>query len=441
MMKKVLIIVYYWPPAGGGGVQRWVKFVKYLRDFGWEPIVYAPENPDYPLLDPSLAKEVPPDVEVVRHPIWEPYRIYQYLMGKKGQQTHAGFISQGGKPSLKSRIIHFIRGNFFIPDARTFWVKPSVRFLSQYLKEHPVDALITTGPPHSMHLIGLGLRRKTGIPWLADFRDPWVNMDNLDEFQFTRWVFNQHQRLERQVLSEADRVATVAPFMATEYEKIRHKQVDVLTNGFDEEDIVVDKELAHPRFVIGHYGTFGKDRNPHVLWKALQGLVEELPSMKTVLTIEVVGPTDGAVFADIEAHGLKEWVSYTDYLPHAEAIERMKAASVLLLLLNQNTNMESRLTGKIYEYMAVQKPILGLGTTTSDPSKVLTQTGTGEMIDYQDEAGIKRYLLQAFQRFRRGEHWVKPEGIQVYTRRAITRQLAGVLDAMCKEKDSAQEAV
>ena len=429
-MKKVLIIAYYWPPAGGGGVQRWVKFVKYLREFGWEPIVYAPENPDYPLLDPSLAIDLPEKLEVIKHPIWEPYQIYRTVMGKTSGKTHAGFISSTGKKSLKSRAVNFVRGNAFIPDARVYWVKPSIKFLTDYLKEKPVDAIITTGPPHSMHLIGLGVHEKTGVKWLADFRDPWVNMDNLEEYEFTSWAFKKHQRLEQKVVSTASRVAVVAPFMAQEYEKLRNSKVDVLTNGFDTTDFEINKDIEHPKFVIGHYGTFGKDRNPHLLWRALRDLLGELPMLQDHLSIEIIGPTDAFVFKELEEFELQSYVNFIDYLPHAEAIEKMKAASLLLLLLNQNGNMESRLTGKIFEYMAVQKPILGLGSATSDPSKVLKETGTGIMIDYGDYEATKNHILKSYQKFRKGAHWVNPEGINIYSRRSITEKLAGVLNEM-----------
>ncbi|MBE9481851.1 MAG: glycosyl transferase family 1, partial [Bacteroidetes bacterium] len=175
-MKKVLIITYYWPPSGGAGVQRWLKFVKYLREFGWEPIVYTPENPEAPDIDNSLEKDIPDNLTVIKRKIWEPYTAYKKFIGQeKEQKINAGFLSENKKPKLSENISVWIRGNFFIPDARKFWIKPSVKFLTNYLKNNPVDAMISSGPPHSMHMIALGLKQRLGIPWLADFRDPWTN--------------------------------------------------------------------------------------------------------------------------------------------------------------------------------------------------------------------------------------------------------------------------
>ena len=158
-MKKVLIITYYWIPSGGAGVQRWIKFTKYLRDFGYEPIIYTPENPEFPSTDSSFDKDIPKDIQIIKTPIWEPYNVYRNLTGKKNQAINAGFISENKKQGWKDKLSIWIRGNFLIPDPRRFWINPSVRFLTTYLQENPVDAIITTGPPHSMHLIGMGLKK------------------------------------------------------------------------------------------------------------------------------------------------------------------------------------------------------------------------------------------------------------------------------------------
>src|SRR5687768_13552946 len=188
MSKKVLIITYYWPPSGGSGVQRWLKFVKYLRDYGWEPIVYTPSNPESPVNDDSLAKDIPSGITILKTEIREPYGLYKKFIGrKKDEKISAAFLTEKKKPKLAERIAVWIRGNFFIPDARKWWIGPSVSFLSDYLSKNKEDAIVSTGPPHSMHLIALGLKNlpapkeslrtgkagKLNIKWLADFRDPW----------------------------------------------------------------------------------------------------------------------------------------------------------------------------------------------------------------------------------------------------------------------------
>ncbi|HPD95904.1 MAG TPA: glycosyl transferase family 1, partial [Tenuifilaceae bacterium] len=172
--KRVLIITYYWPPSGGAPVQRWLKFAKYLERFGWQPVIYTPENPESFYDDESLMRDVPKDIEIVKSHIWEPYDIYRMLTGKKGEKIAVGFTSADKKKGVSHNLLMWLRGNLLIPDPRIFWVNPSVRFLKKYLKENPVDVVVTTGPPHSLHLIGLKLKRKLKVKWLADFRDPWT---------------------------------------------------------------------------------------------------------------------------------------------------------------------------------------------------------------------------------------------------------------------------
>ena len=176
MKKQVLIITYYWPPAGGPGVQRWLKFVKYLPDFGIEPIVYCPVNPSYPIVDKSLLAEVSADIKIIKQPISEPYRFANLLSKKDAKQISSGVIPKTKKQSVVQRLLLYVRGNFFIPDARKNWVKPSVEFLSDYIKDNNIETVVTTGPPHSLHLIGLQLKEQLGVKWLADFRDPWTTI-------------------------------------------------------------------------------------------------------------------------------------------------------------------------------------------------------------------------------------------------------------------------
>ncbi|MFI5134679.1 MAG: hypothetical protein ACHQD9_02380, partial [Chitinophagales bacterium] len=188
-MKKVLILTYYWPPSGGAGVQRWLKMVKYLPQFGWQPIVYTAKDAEYPIHDPSLEKDVPKEAEVIRQKIWEPYDLYKKFIGqKKEEKVYSGFLSEKKKPGFAQRASVWIRGNLFIPDARCFWIKPSRKFLISYLKKNPVDAMVSTGPPHTTHMIALGIKKKLNIPWIVDFRDPWTQIDFYNQLHLTRWA-------------------------------------------------------------------------------------------------------------------------------------------------------------------------------------------------------------------------------------------------------------
>jgi hypothetical protein len=216
-MKRLLIITYYWPPSGGAGVQRWLKFVKYLRNFGWEPVIYTPSNGEIPVEDLTLFKDIPPGIEVLTLPIWEPYDLYKKFIGqKKGEKINTGFLTERKKPRLTEKIAVWLRGNFFIPDARKFWVKPSIKYLTEYLVNQPVDAMVSTGPPHSMHLIAMGLHQKFKTPWLADFRDPWTNIDFYADLMLTKSADALHHRLELAVLHSATKVVSIGRTMSDE---------------------------------------------------------------------------------------------------------------------------------------------------------------------------------------------------------------------------------
>ena len=254
-MKRVLIITYYWIPSGGAGVQRWVKFTKYLREFGWEPIIYTPQNPEYPSEDYSFQKDIPSDIQVIKTPIWEPYNIYRNIFGKKGQKINAGFISEDKKSGKKEKLSIWIRGNFLIPDPRRFWVKPSVRYLKKFIEENKIDAVISTGPPHSMHLIALGLKKLLPkLTWLADFRDPWTNIDFYRELNLTKISDSIHRKLEKEVIQSADCVTVVSNEMVKEYSEFNPNCLQLLTNGFDADDINLDEIKLDDKFSLAHIG-------------------------------------------------------------------------------------------------------------------------------------------------------------------------------------------
>ena len=264
-MKKVLVITYYWPPSGGAGVQRWLKFVKYLNEFGWEPIIYTPENPEVPAIDNSLIKDVPEGLLVLKTKVWEPYSAYKRFVGrKKNDSIKAGFLSEKKNPSFTEKIAVYVRGNYFIPDARKYWIKPSIKYLLEYLKDNPVDVMVSTGPPHSMHMIALGIKEKLNIPWLADFRDPWTNIDFYDKLMLSSSADKKHKRMEQQVLKTADQLVTVSWNWAKDFEDLGAGKTEVITNGFDPEDFENNKENSSEKFEIIHIGSMNKDRNPKI---------------------------------------------------------------------------------------------------------------------------------------------------------------------------------
>lgn len=428
-MKRVLIITYYWLPSGGAGVQRWLKFVKYLRDFGWEPIVYVPENPEYPSEDFSFEKDIPEELEVIKRPIWEPYNIYRRLAGKKGEKINAGFIAENKKSGWKDKLSIWIRGNFLIPDPRRFWVKPSIKFLSKYLQEKPVDAVVTTGPPHSMHLIGLGLKRHfPQIPWVADFRDPWTNIDFYKDLNLTWFSDKIHHKMERKVVQNTDCVVVVSNHMVKEFSAFNPNRLELITNGFDDSDIENVAVLLDSDFSLSHIGTLNAARNPVSLWKVLSEISRENETFREDLKIQLIGKVDFSVLEDLERYGLAENLVKTDYLSHDKAIKKQQSSQILLLLINNSQNAKGVLTGKFFEYLAAKRPILAVGPTDGDVADVLDETHAGRIVDFDDEAAMKSIVLEYYNQYKKGKLEVDSHSVEKYSRRELTRQLADLLN-------------
>ena len=251
-MKKVLIITYYWPPAGGSGVQRWLKFTKYLPKNNWIPIIYTPENPYFEVKDPALLDDIPSEASVLKKSIWEPYALKAKLFGKGDTSQSAGVVFR--KRSFKNYMINWIRGNIFIPDPKVYWVQPSVKFLQDKIRLEGIEHIVTTGPPHSMHLIGLSLKQAIpNLKWIADFRDPWSELDILEEFHLLPFVRNRHRILEKKVLQNADITLTVSERWAEDLKRLEAKNVQIIYNGYDSDDFKIEPK-ENDKFIIGHYG-------------------------------------------------------------------------------------------------------------------------------------------------------------------------------------------
>lgn len=427
MLKKVLIITYYWPPAGGIAVVRWVKFSKYLRENGWEPVIYTVRNGSYPLTDTSLVKDVPENLHVLKRPIWEPHRMYQYFAQKKNTGGLAD-IKPKHRASLIERISNWLRSNFFIPDARAFWIRPSVKYLTAYLKENTVSAIVSTGPPHSTHLIALALKKKTRLPWLADFRDPWTTMDYYSELLLTRWADKEHHRMELEVLRTADAVTVVGGGMKTEFEGKTKRNVSVITNGFDEADFASNTHELDKEFTIVHVGTFFSRINPVNLWQVLAELKKENHPMFSKLKIKLMGRVDPAVIESIQNSGLNEFLMLTPFQPHREAVRQIGSAQVLLLCIFEPTKFV--LTGKLFEYLATQRPILMLGPTDGDAAQIVSETRAGQCFSFGDRTGIKQYVVDLYLKFERGESNFANINSQKYSHRQLAKQVGSLLNSI-----------
>ncbi len=420
-MRKVLIITYYWPPAGGPGVQRWLKFVTYLRDFNIEPIVYIPENPDYPLTDLSLLSEIPSGITIYRHPIFEPYKIARIFSKQKTKRISSGLIYTKNQSFLE-QVMLWIRGNFFIPDARKFWVKPSVQFLTDIVKKEDIQSIITTGPPHSVHLIGYELQRNLKVEWLADFRDPWTSIGYHKKLKLSKGSEKRHKYLEQLVLNHADKVVVTSPTTKEEFSKIRKKHIKVITNGYDKIDSG-NCELDE-KFTISHIGSLLTGRNPIHLWSVLQELMIENEDFKASFGLHLIGVVSGDVLASIYQYGLKENVIFRGYLSHSEVVELQRKSQVLLLVEINSEETKGIIPGKLFEYMAAQRPILAIGPNGWDAGAIVHETSTGAVFNHTEKAALKRLLLSWFHLYQKKQLSVVSKGIEHYTRRELTGKLA-----------------
>jgi glycosyltransferase involved in cell wall biosynthesis len=434
-MKKVLIISYYWPPSGGAGVQRWLKFVKYLRCFGWEPVVFCPENPEYPETDHSLASDIPENLEVIRFPIWEPYMLYKKLLGqKKEDKINAAFLSEKKKNKTLENLSVWIRGNLFIPDARKFWIAPSVKFLGKHLDTHQVDAIVSTGPPHSTHLIAGRVAAQHRLPWLADFRDPWTNIDFYKELKLTALADKKHRKLESWVLQKADAVSVISNTLATDFDNICHRPYEVITNGFDNADTDHVAPEMDKKFSIAHIGTLVSSRNPVTLWEALKNLLQANAALADDLEIKLVGKVDFTVTASLEEYGLSRYVNKIDYLPHNEVVTCQQQSQVLLLIINNTPNSKMILTGKFFEYLAARRPILCLGPEDGDAARILDDTHAGLLAGFGDVKTMEGHILHLYAAFKAGTLTTESSGIDKYSRKELTRRLALVLNQITSGK-------
>lgn len=433
-MKRVLIISYYWPPSGGAGVQRWLKFVKYLQKFNWDPVVFVPSNPEMPYTDESLMADIPKGITVIKTPIVEPYQWYRKFTGKKkSEKFQHGFLKEDHNQSegLKEQIAVWIRGNLFIPDARRLWVRPSVKFLSSYLKDHPVDVIVTTGPPHSVHLIGKTLKKRLQLPWLADFRDPWTGIYYFDKLKLTSITKKIHQKMEDNVLSQADHIVVVGDTMKKDFMQRTKTPITTITNGFDHEDFNnKHPQVKSEKFRILYTGMFLPDQNPPELWEVLADLVKENTDLANVLEILFVGKADAGIINNIKVNGLEPYLRQSDYVPHADLALVQQSAAVLLLCINRIPNASYILTGKVFEYLSTGRPILAICPESSDIAAIIKSTETGIVVPFMEKKQLKNAVIKLFQSYKSGHDFSKPGKIEKYSRLALTERMATLLNQL-----------
>jgi glycosyltransferase involved in cell wall biosynthesis len=431
-VKKLLIITYNWPPCGGIGVLRCLKFVKYLRKFGWEPVVYIPEGAEYPYLDRSNLKDIPENLTVIKGKIFEPFKIFKILTGRKNANLN-NIVHVREKQSVFDKLGVFVRGNFFIPDARSLWIKPSVKLLTKYVAENKIDAIFTDGPPHTNTVIGTRLSTITGIPHLADFQDPWTQVDYYKLFKITTWADKIHRHMEQESIKQSKKITIASPSWAVDLESIGAKNVDVLYYGYDEDDFAKINPKADKFFTFCHSGLLGFDRNPEGFFAAMESLNKEIPGFKKDFRLKLIGQVDFEVTNSVNKHNLSDQVIFLGTVQRDISLQEICNAWALLLPLNKANNAKGRMPGKLYEYLRAKRPVISFGPNDSDVTAIINDYKVGANFIYTDSESIKKHVKSLYLNY-----YVKSDfsginavkDIAVFSNENQTKKLAHFLNEM-----------
>ena len=424
IMKKVLIITYYWPPSGGAGVQRWLKFAKYLPEFGWEPIILTvdPKYASYPQRDESLLAEVDPNCLVFTTKSFELYNLYKIISGKK-EVPYGGFANDS-KEGIFQKVSKFLRGNFLLPDPRKGWNKYAYKKAAELIREYHIETVITTSPPHSTQLIGLKLKRNFSIKWIADLRDPWTDIYYYNQFKHMALARKTDQNYERKVVENADLLITVSEdvkriFAEKSKLPIANKTF-VIPNGFDEDDFKHTNFPAETRKVITYSGTISEAYPLECLLKALCLLPDDL---KSQIIIRFVGKVPTSIVHQFKSAGLE--IELTGYVDHPRSIEYLFRSDLLLLVIPKVKNNKGILTGKFFEYLASQKPVLAIGPTDGDLAKIIQETKCGQLFGYDDMEGMHRFIED---KLSNPNELSNPELANRYSQKELTSDLTKILE-------------
>lgn len=417
-MRRVLIITYYWPPSGGAGVQRWLNFVKYLPEFGWEPVVIAP-NPDiaaYPLRDDSLLQEVAKNTQVIHTHDFNFFNFYKKLSGEKNI-PYGGFASDSGNIPFSQKIGRFIRGNFFLPDPRRGWIKYAFKTASDFIASNKVDCVVTTGPPHSSHLTGLKLKKKFGLKWLADFRDPWTDIFYYKDFYPTKVAHLLNLRMEKSVIQKADEIITVSPSWKQLFESKGAACVSFITNGYDPQNFKSVKKLTADRFIITYIGTMSDIYPIDAFLNAFEVFIKDHPTA----LFRFIGSISSRLqkkFSGLPENNFE----YISYVPHHDVPTYLLEASVLLLLIPEHKSSKGIIPGKLFEYLAIGIPILVIGPKEGDAAQIVQNSNSGAAVDNSETKRVLELL----------DFWIQNKTIiqkdDRYTRKNLTKNLAGILN-------------
>jgi len=421
-MNKVLIITYYWPPSGGAGVQRWLKFTKYLPEFGWQPVVLTvdPEYAAYPATDTTLAIEIPESTKVVRTKATDWFRFY----GRNKTKVPSAGFATNRDDSFKGKVFRFIRGNFFIPDPRRGWNRHALAKAGELIKKEGIKHIITTSPPHSTQLIGLKLKKRyPEITWLADLRDPWTDIYYYEMFYPTFISRKLDSLYEKNVLLNADIITTVGPSLGKYFEsKISgiEGKIRIVHNGYDESDFENVAVPASDKFTLSYTGTISELYPLEGFLAAINNLREKGLEFSMKFTGQISDPQRKKLISTLGT----ERIEFHQYADHKTVVRQMVSSSMQLLVLAKGPGNNSFLPGKLFEYIASGKPVLCLGPVEGDSAMILEKGGFGKCFDYNDIAGISGFIENHIQNI---QEEIKTPPSE-FSRRLLAGKIAGLLE-------------
>jgi len=429
--KKVLIITYYWPSSGGPGVKRALFFSKHLKKFGWEPVIYTVKNGDYPHEDSSLLEEIPNEITILKQKAFEPYNLYRAFMGKSKNEKlpHRVITSEQDKNISLHNFALWVRANFFIPDARKLWIKPSIKYLVNYLKENPVDAIVSTAPPYSVHQIAKEVANILSIKWIADFRDPWTQVYFFNQLPLTDWARKLHFKYEKQVANQADILTVVSEEMKDYFKTITNKRIAVLTNGYEipdsVKDILPDKKLS-----IAFIGDLYKERIPHNFFEALLEVMQEKPTIRKHLEIKIMGSLDAYCQNYFKSKQLSTYLNYKGYVNYVAMFAELKKSQILLSFGLKDT--KEVIPSKLFDYIGAERTIFHLGPLDASAVHLIREINAGYCADYDDKTLIKKHLFSIYNLYEENDHILpfNSRDTQQYSRFQKTKELSILLDSL-----------
>jgi len=432
--KKVLFVVYNFPPAAGAATQRVLKFLKYLNKFGFQTFVLTVNKVDYPDLDFSLIEKIPSETKVIKTKYWTPFGIYRKITGRKSdEKIPVAFIKDNHK-SIAERISVFLRLNFFLPDAKVGWLPFAVNEGKKLIKSEKIDVVISSGPPHTTHLIAKSLKQKTKIKWIADFRDPWTDIDyysGMKRTKIAQWI---DSKLEKSVLKNADYVVSASEgYLNIIKSKGIENNYDVLTNGFDIDDFQHIKHKPQSKFIISYTGNMPITRNPENLWLALEELLQENSDFAENFEFHFAGVIDEEIENKIKEMKFYKHFLNHGYVSHTEVLDLIFNSHLLIMIVNRVATSNEILPGKIFEYIASGNFVLVIGPESGVSACLIKYVKQGVAIDYEDKSRMKDLILQLYNKWKKGE-LIKIESAEKYefTRDRITQRLIQIINSVTK---------